>query len=141
MVEFKLTASGPVLMEVNGRVWGSLPLAVRSGMDFPTRLAQLYLSGPPDDPIPATTYRIGVRVRNLRLDLRWLWEAFRGSGTKSFHRMPTRRDAAVGFLGLFNPRSKCDLETLSDPGPGWVEVRRLAAGGVREALGSLSQRA
>jgi predicted ATP-grasp superfamily ATP-dependent carboligase len=137
MVEFKLTASGPVLMEVNGRVWGSLPLAVRSGMDFPARLAQLYLSGPPLDPMPATTYRVGVRVRNLRLDLRWLWEALRGADGKSFHRVPTRRDALIGLLGLLDPRSKCDLETIADPGPGWVEMRQLAARTVREALGSL----
>jgi predicted ATP-grasp superfamily ATP-dependent carboligase len=35
MVEFKSSVGGPRLMEINGRVWGSLPLAVRSGMDFP----------------------------------------------------------------------------------------------------------
>src|SRR5260370_21799115 len=35
MVEFKVGSEGPKLMEINGRVWGSLPLAVHSGMDFP----------------------------------------------------------------------------------------------------------
>src|SRR5215218_3765903 len=39
MVEFKVGSDGPRLMEINGRIWGSLPLAVRAGMDFPVRLA------------------------------------------------------------------------------------------------------
>ena len=34
MVEFKVGTDAR-LMEINGRVWGSLPLAVKSGMDFP----------------------------------------------------------------------------------------------------------
>ena len=49
---------------------GSLPLAVRSGMDFPGRLADLLLDGPPPPDAPvATDYRRGVRARNLRLEL------------------------------------------------------------------------
>lgn len=47
MVEFKLGEEGPRLMEINGRIWGSLPLAVKSGIDFPARMAELYLTGPP----------------------------------------------------------------------------------------------
>ena len=39
MVEFRRGPDGVgYLMEVNGRVWGSLPLAVRAGMDFPALL-------------------------------------------------------------------------------------------------------
>ena len=44
MIEFKVGAR-VVLMEINGRVWGSLPLAVFSGVDFPNLLAELYLGG------------------------------------------------------------------------------------------------
>src|SRR5436309_8805948 len=73
MVEFKIGVDGPKLMEINGRVWGSLPLAVRAGMDFPARLADLLLDGPPaPTALPATDYRVGVRARNLRLDLSWI---------------------------------------------------------------------
>ncbi|MBU0762405.1 MAG: ATP-grasp domain-containing protein [Candidatus Altiarchaeota archaeon] len=36
MAEFKVTTEGePVLMEVNGRFWGSIALAVAAGVDFP----------------------------------------------------------------------------------------------------------
>ena len=65
----------PVLMEINGRVWGSLPLAVRSGMDFPRKLVELYLDGPPTTPgscccrshpaaRPLTSSRSSSSVRN-----------------------------------------------------------------------------
>src|SRR5439155_13565342 len=63
MVELKVVPAGPKLMEINGRVWGSLPLAVRSGMDFPARLADLYLHGPPNgEAAPDTSYNLGVRM-------------------------------------------------------------------------------
>ena len=68
------------LMEINGRVWGSLPLAVRAGMDFPGRLADLLLDGPPADRrrrSRPTTAR-GVTARNLRLDLAWIGAVLSG---------------------------------------------------------------
>ncbi|MEM3378395.1 MAG: ATP-grasp domain-containing protein [Candidatus Bathyarchaeia archaeon] len=43
MVEFKLDKSNfkPKLMEVNGRFWGSLPLAISAGVDFPYLLYKI----------------------------------------------------------------------------------------------------
>ena len=75
MVEFKLTPDGPRLMEVNGRVWGSLPLAVACGIDFPAAMAHL-LTGRGAAPVP-TTYQTGVRRRNLELELAWIAAALR----------------------------------------------------------------
>jgi len=75
MVEFKLTSDGPQLMEVNGRVWGSLPLAIASGVDFPAALADL-LTGRAVAPHTAS-YRAGVRRRNLELELAWIAAALR----------------------------------------------------------------
>lgn len=45
MVEFKTdVASGiPKLMEINGRFWGSLPLAVAAGADFPYLITEWLL--------------------------------------------------------------------------------------------------
>ncbi len=76
MVEFKVGPGGPHLMEINGRIWGSLPLAVFSGMDFPARLADLLLNGPPS-PLPAapdTDYRVGVKARNLEKESSGCWQ-------------------------------------------------------------------
>lgn len=65
MVEFKRdTAKGGFkLMEVNGRFWGSLQLAINAGVDFPALLAKTAMGIKVE---PVLKYRVGVR-------LRWLW--------------------------------------------------------------------
>lgn len=68
MVEFKMDdkAGVPRLMEVNGRFWGSLDLAVESGVDFPHLLVQ-HMTGQPVG--SDNDYRIGHRSRWFRGDL------------------------------------------------------------------------
>ena len=68
MLEYKQDhRSGvPFLMEVNGRFWGSLQLAVDAGVDFPYLCCQLALGQAPD--VPAS-YTVGVRSRWLLGDL------------------------------------------------------------------------
>src|SRR6185503_6339152 len=51
-----------VFLEINGRFWGSLPLAVAAGADFPYYLYRLLVEDNRDLP---TDYRLGVRCRNL----------------------------------------------------------------------------
>ena len=65
MVEFKRDERDgrPRLMEINGRFWGSLQLAIDAGVDFPQLLLQGVQSGEFAPPPP---YRVGVRNR-------WLW--------------------------------------------------------------------
>jgi predicted ATP-grasp superfamily ATP-dependent carboligase len=54
------------LMEVNGRFWGSLQLAVDAGIDFPYQVCQLALGRRPGT---SQTYRLGVKSRWLLGDL------------------------------------------------------------------------
>jgi predicted ATP-grasp superfamily ATP-dependent carboligase len=65
MVEFKMDAATgtPYLMEVNGRLWGSLQLAVDAGVDFPDLLVRAALG---EIGKPVLQYRVGVRSR-------WWW--------------------------------------------------------------------
>ena len=65
MVEFKVDAASgrPYLMEINGRFWGSLQLAVDAGVDFPRLLLEAATGEPAVEP---PTYRPGIR-------LRWEW--------------------------------------------------------------------
>ena len=64
MVEFRDDGTNePCLIEVNGRFWGSLELAVASGVDFP-RLWMELLNGAPVR--PSSQYQAGVTRR-------WLW--------------------------------------------------------------------
>jgi predicted ATP-grasp superfamily ATP-dependent carboligase len=136
MVEFKVGAAGPKLMEINGRVWGSLPLAVRSGMDFPARLAELYLYGPPTEPPAESHYRVGVRARNLELDMVWIASVLRGKRRYPFLAMPPRRAGLAALLGLLNPAYKFDILSLEDPRPGLAEIVKIVGkfgGKIKEA--------
>jgi predicted ATP-grasp superfamily ATP-dependent carboligase len=64
MVEFRDDgAHSPYLIEVNGRFWGSLQLAVSAGADFPQWWAEI-LQGRPVE--RRTSYATGVT-------LRWVW--------------------------------------------------------------------
>ncbi len=67
MFEFKRNeARDWVLLEVNARPWGSLPLPVALGVDFPYRWYQLLVK---HLETPAVEYRTGVYARNLVPDM------------------------------------------------------------------------
>ena len=61
-VEFKRNPSTgePVLMEINGRLWGTLDLAVQAGIDFPWLLYEMAVRG---DIAIQTEYTVGLRYR------------------------------------------------------------------------------
>ena len=123
MVEFKVGATRTELMEINGRVWGSLPLAVASGMDFPALLAQLHLAGEAAIvPRLGAAYRVGVRCRDLKRDLIWITSVLAHRQPYPYLSTPTRTEGLLACLGLFNLRSKQDLLTLDDPFPGLWEL-------------------
>ena len=65
MIEYKVAADTgtPYLMEINGRFWGSLQLAIDAGVDFPGLLTALALG---EHPNPVTEYQAGIRSR-------WFW--------------------------------------------------------------------
>jgi predicted ATP-grasp superfamily ATP-dependent carboligase len=69
MFEFRVDPQSDryVLLEVNGRFWGSLPLAIVAGADFPFCLYQMLVCGRREFP---EQYSEGVRCRNLVPDLR-----------------------------------------------------------------------
>lgn len=126
MVEFKVGADGPKLMEINGRVWGSLPLAVHSGMDFPARLVELYrqesLAVPAE---PDTNYRVGVRSHHLQKEVSWIIAVLLQNQRRPYLKSPGRMQALWGVLGLFDPRAKFDIQSFRDPGPSLAEIPQI----------------
>jgi hypothetical protein len=126
MVEFRVGPADPVLMEVNGRVWGSLPLAVKSGVDFPVGLAALYLgprlngAGTPGRTQPV----IGVRSRDLGLELVWIASVLRRRRRYPFLTVPRRRDGVAAALRLPLRRDGFDVLCADDPAPGIADVAR-----------------
>lgn len=121
MVEYKLDRDRkPVLMEINGRPWGSLQLPIASGVDYPLHLVRWYLEGirPPSD----GTYRSGVTCRRIVGELTHL-EALR-HGTPRGWPVPypnfwwTLARVAMPWY----PGVRYEELSLSDPWPGWVGI-------------------
>ena len=135
MFEFKQHAGGrPVLMEVNGRFWGSLALAIHAGVDFP-RLT--YESMVLERTTRVFDYRVPLYVRHTVRDLSWLYSNARAAGgRRELIRVPASqlaREALHFPLG----RERFDLESLSDPIPalmGWLDLARDVSDGVRRRL-------
>ena len=130
MVEFRVTADGtPVFLEVNGRFWNSLPLAVYAGADFPARLAEMAEHG---DVPRQLDYRSGVRCRWLLGDLRHLIEVMRGAPAGYPGTFPSRLGTLARFL-VPARHTLHDNFTCRDPLPelgDWLDFlgRRLPAG-------------
>jgi predicted ATP-grasp superfamily ATP-dependent carboligase len=125
MVEYKRDAATgqPYLMEVNGRFWGSLQLAVDAGVDFPRLLAECALGA---SAVPQIPYRLGVRSR-------WWW----GQVDHLVGRIGSRRKRPVPpgtlsasraltdlLLGPFRPADYEEILRWNDPRPFWNETVR-----------------
>lgn len=130
MVEFRVGPDGPVLMEINGRVWGSLPLAVRAGMDFPGMLADLVMDGRAPGARLVTGYRVGVVSRDLEQERQWVAGAW--NATAPFHGpVPPRRvDAVRVGLRLLDPRGH-DAADWRDPAPAALTLVKTVLTAVR----------
>ena len=127
MVEFKLDERDnvPKLMEINGRFWGSLQLAIDAGVDFPRILLGTIDGTAPASPPP---YRIGVRSRwfwgdvdALLIQLFGRWE--RG-GSPRMGRLST----LGGFLHLWGRNLHYENPQAGDLRPWLYETRRWLTG-------------
>lgn len=118
MVEYKgaSTDSEPVLMEVNGRFWGSLQLAVDAGVDFPRLLAAAALGEPL---APVTEYRPGVRCRWFWGDVDHLIARMRRSPRELAlpAGSPGRLRAGWEFAKAFGPGTRGEVLHWDDPLP------------------------
>ncbi len=115
MVEFKVHADGSnaVLMEVNGRYWGTISLPVSAGLDFPLYHWQVAHGEHPE--IPQT----------YSADTKWRWTV--GYLERLYHLLPAARDSATARKALsdsllhlpedFGPRVFDATLTLTDPMP------------------------
>ena len=122
MIEFRVAKDGtPYLMEVNGRFWGSLQLAIDSGVDFPWLLYQLASGAQPDD---TSGYVIGRRLRWLLGDVDNLLLQVRDSRKRAGAKLR----AMLQFIGsCFDFSSRQEVLRWSDPRPGFLEVRQWLA--------------
>ena len=144
MVEFKVDSSMSrwVLLEINGRFWGSLPLAVAAGAEFPHYLYEMLVNGK-TNAIPRD-YRIGVRCRNLFTDLRWMARNL-GRPSSSTAQLDeetlgwqvnsvSRWQLALDFLRIVTFRDHIDTFAVDDPIPGLADTFQICKFVVRRML-------
>lgn len=124
MVEFKEDASTgtPYLMEINGRFWGSLQLAIDAGVDFPRLLAETVsetTGGGLDIDIHPPVARIGVRSRWFWGDVDHLIGVLKAPrGYREINpELPSRLGAVLRFLVLWRPGDRYEVLDLADPRP------------------------
>ncbi|HYT83149.1 MAG TPA: hypothetical protein VEK86_06845 [Gemmatimonadales bacterium] len=110
-----------VVMEVNGRFWGSLQLAIDAGVDFPSLLVRCAAG----ETVPeCRRYRVGVRSR-------WFWGDvdhlhLRLSRSRAELQLEdgvgSRFRALLDFLRVHPGRDRCEVWRWRDPAPFVVET-------------------
>lgn len=135
MVEYRhdpLTGES-ALMEVNGRFWGSLPLAYHAGANFPMLCYRLLGLGEQVDNSP---YRPGMRCRFMVPETKRLLRILFGQRhiadkTLVFRRLPTLAGFCADFL---RPSSRYYVFDLHDPKPFFADLGQMLRKGVRGVL-------
>jgi len=122
MVEFKWQPeTGKYwLMEINGRFWGSLPLAVSAGADFPKMLFDLWVLN--KKPVN-NEYKKDIYCRKLSADLYWLEQVLRRTDTSGLVQYPDKQEILKDWLMMFHPtRHFFDIQCWYDPMPGIIDI-------------------
>jgi predicted ATP-grasp superfamily ATP-dependent carboligase len=131
MVEFRVNDSTGqwALLEINARFWGSLPLALACGADFPRYLYEMLVEQRREFP---AYYRHGVRCRNLLNDLRWMWRSLHGKAesrdpsSEGWEINPISRLRWLAHLArLVTFRDRSDTFAWHDPAPAAAEAADL----------------
>jgi len=110
MVEFKMDPrdNTPKLMEINPRFWGSLALAIESGVNFPYLL---YKMARGEHFLPVETYRLGVICR-------WLLPG----DVLHYIRNPHRHKISKNFFRFNGKKMRYDIVSLNDPLPALAKL-------------------
>jgi predicted ATP-grasp superfamily ATP-dependent carboligase len=122
MVEFKVDPrdNRPKLMEINGRFWGSLPVSIASGVDFPYLLCKLATEG---DIKPDLDYKKGVKARLLFYeDFKHLFAVLKGQSTRWGYRSPGRLKTLREFIKIYEKDVTYDYLSFDDPVPGILRI-------------------
>jgi len=120
-VEFRVDArdSKPKLMEINGRFWASLQVAIDSGIDFPYLQYQLVTNGKIK---PVFSYQKGIKGRWLLGDVQNLLAVLKGKpriNTLHISKLRTFLD----FLKFYEKGMRYDNFSADDPMPFFMNIR------------------
>jgi predicted ATP-grasp superfamily ATP-dependent carboligase len=123
MVEYRLDAriGRAALMEVNGRFWGSLPLAYHAGVPFGWYTYAVLGLGVRPDPPP---YRAGVRCRYMIPETRRLFTLMHQHGRTQNRALSfSVTGEMIDYIRqFFSPSSRYFVFTFSDPRPFFTDM-------------------
>jgi protein-tyrosine-phosphatase len=130
MVEFKVANYGDYrLMEINPRLWGSLPLAVAAGVNFPLGLLRIALGVSPGE---QPRYSRRCYARDIVNDIHWFEDSLR-ERDNPLRLAPVRLADFMAVLRPLTGREHWDLFRWREPAMWWHMVRP-ALGGMRARL-------
>ena len=125
MVEFKrdLRDGKAKLMEINGRFWGTLQLAIACGVDFPSLYLD-YLQGK-QFPENIRDYRIGLKLKWFFGTLDHLLIRLKNRDKKLNlpPGSPSKWEAFKDFLKIWERNATFDVFDRNDVGPFWFEAQ------------------
>ena len=123
MVEWRRDAHGVVhLMEINPRLWGSLPLTIAAGVDIPLGLLALARG---ESPGPSPAWRVGFSARNVTEDVQWCLNNLRADRRDPLLLTESPWRAALGWLRPLGGREKWDGWSWRDSAIAREELWRL----------------
>ncbi|MGD0399069.1 MAG: ATP-grasp domain-containing protein [Syntrophobacteraceae bacterium] len=121
MLEFKKNyESGDwTFIEINARFWGSLPLPVAAGIDFPYYLYEMLVKGKEEF---NRVYRTNLYCRNLTQDVDWMIANIKAD--KHDVRLNTKPVYAcvLEVANIIMLRERSDTLRYDDPIPGCIEM-------------------
>jgi predicted ATP-grasp superfamily ATP-dependent carboligase len=117
MIEYKVSNDGtPYLMEINTRFWGSLQLAIDSGVDFPGLLLQISKG---ENPQKLDSYRLSNKLRWFLGDVDSLYIYLKDKRYSNQQKLSR-------LLQFFRPgfgSTRHEIFRWSDPKPALAELR------------------
>jgi len=108
-----------VFIEINGRFWGSLPLAIAAGADFPFYLFQLLVENKKTFP---QTYNNNLFCRSSTEDLYWIYDEITSYKSNIKMQVGFIGKTVVEFFNILLLRERNDTLVLDDPKPGIMEI-------------------
>ena len=123
MVEFKHNDSTQqsCLMEINGRFWGSLPLAVAAGSDFPWYLYQLLINQQHPQQFNSTPGHIS---RKIQEDLYWYIQVIFRRNNNPLIKWPKSKQLLKDIFSILHYKHHFDAFNYRDLKPGFIELGR-----------------
>jgi len=121
MVEYKQnSATGEwILIEINSRFWGSLPLSIAAGLDFPRYLYEMLLQGRTEFP---RTYPTGMFSRNWSKDMQWFLANLHADRSNPQLQSRPLWSGMLEAGNILLLRERSDTLALDDPRPAWADL-------------------